>query len=87
MPNNNITNGTNGGNYYADTSAHVAANGTGPWDCIEAVGDTTFTTLSGRVPIGYAGTATLKDGRRLFGHFTTITLASGAVIAYKAQNL
>ena len=62
-----------------------------PVVCIEAFGaDATFTTLTGNVTKNGVSTAavgadfgTLEDGRRLYGKFTDITLASGTVMLYR----
>jgi len=64
-----------GGTYFSDTSNH-----TGNWSVIEAVGDTTFTTLTGNLTNG--ASISLADGRRLYGQFTVVRLSAGAVIAY-----
>lgn len=66
----------------------------GDWAVVTAIADATFTTLvslttttnntyeSGGENIG-AGLGTLKAGCSVYGRFTTITLATGKVIAYR----
>tara|TARA_Y100000588_G_scaffold223141_1_gene237056 strand:- start:560 stop:805 length:246 start_codon:yes stop_codon:yes gene_type:complete len=66
---------SNGGTVYSDTSAY-----TGNWFRIDALSDSVFTTLTGNV--SGMGSTTLKAGQSLYGSFTAITLASGAVVAY-----
>jgi hypothetical protein len=66
---------SNGGEVISDTSAT-----TGTWFRVEALSDAVFTTLTGNVT--GIGSTTLKAGSSLYGSFTAITLASGAVVAY-----
>lgn len=66
---------SNGGTVYSDTSAH-----TGTWFRIDALADTVFTSLTGNV--SGIGSTTLKAGQSLYGSFTALTLASGAVVTY-----
>ncbi len=66
---------SNGGTVYSDTSVN-----TGTWFRIDALSDAVFTTLTGNV--SGMGSTTLKAGQSLYGSFTAITLASGAVVAY-----
>jgi len=66
---------SNGGTVYSDTSVY-----TGTWFRIDALSDAVFTTLTGNV--SGMGSTTLKAGQSLYGSFTAITLASGAVVAY-----
>lgn len=64
-----------GGSYSSSTSAQ-----TGTWACLEAVGDTVFTSVTGNV--SGLSSFTLKDGRRLYGQFTGYTISSGALLRY-----
>lgn len=59
----------------SDTSAH-----TGTFNAITIVSDAVFTALTGTIT-GY-GTITYPAGITLYGSFTSITLASGVVVAY-----
>ena len=63
---------------------------TGTWTVIEAVSDTIFTTLTSDITYNSPSTVAtganvgiLPAGSRLYGLFTTITLASGKILAYK----
>jgi hypothetical protein len=59
---------------------------TGNWCAIQIVENTVFTTLTGTITVqgGLAG-ETLIAGSIIYGNFTEIKLASGAVIAYNAR--
>ena len=72
--------GQNGTTLINDTGAV-----TGKWFAIQMISDTVFTTLTDPTMTlhgTYAG-MTFLGGELIFGHFTAITLASGAVLAYK----
>ena len=68
--------GEHGGAYVADTAAHA-----GDWFAIQVVTAATFDVLTGNLT-GATGVA-FPAGTILFGVFTTFTLSSGAVIAYR----
>lgn len=76
----------NGFTLINDTSAHTD----GPYVAVQAVGaanaviNNSGTTVSGSTDFDAA--ITLATGEVLYGHFTSITLTSGAVVAYKAHN-
>jgi hypothetical protein len=79
-PNVRVVNqkGEHGGLYITDTAAH-----TGVWDAIQAL-ETAEATL---VSTNLSGTLTsvpIPAGVTIFGHFSSITLAAGIVIAYNA---
>jgi len=59
----------------------------GDWGAIQFVADTKFTKLtSDTLSVqGDVTTPTFKAGVIIYGHFTVIDLASGAVIAYDAR--
>lgn len=76
MRNTFITNADQGGEVIADTAAH-----TGTFHKIHAIGATQFTAVSGNVS-GLAG-VTIPAQFEITGTFTSITLASGSVIAYR----
>ena len=63
---------------------------TGTWTVIEAISDTTFTTLTSDITYNSPSTLAtganigiLTAGSKLYGLFTAITLASGKILAYK----
>jgi hypothetical protein len=65
---------------------------TGTWCVIEVLEDAIFTLLTNTAPqtlnaVANAafGSLTLAAGRRIYGRFTAITLASGSVIAYRGS--
>ena len=74
--------GLNGGEYINDTAAH-----TGTFFAIQATEDTVLAAQASNITnlddicTGQDAT-TLSAGTVLYGHFTSITLTSGAVIAY-----
>lgn len=70
--------GQYGAEYFADTSAHAA-----DWFCFDCITATTFTVLTGNV--ASATGIAFPAGTKIFGRFTTFTLTSGSVIAYKAS--
>lgn len=79
-PNVRVVNqkGEHGGLLITDTSAH-----TGVWDAIQALEATEATLVSSNL----SGTLTgvpIPAGVTIFGHFSSITLTSGTVIAYTA---
>jgi hypothetical protein len=75
--------GLNGGEYINDTAVH-----TGTWFAIQVVVAAIIQTQSSNItnldnvcqPV--AGGISLVAGTVLYGHFTSIDLTSGAVIAY-----
>lgn len=73
--------GEAGADYYNTTTAR-----TGRWGAITATEEATFTLLTAT---GWGGNSTvgliLPAGATIFGDFTAITLASGAVIAYRSR--
>jgi len=76
-----VTNGTSGGQFIADTNAV-----SGSFSAIQIVADAKFHTLTGNVT-GVANTtsgnaATFPLGIVIYGSFTAIQLHSGSVIAY-----
>lgn len=79
--------GQRGADWFDNTSVR-----TGDWSIITALTDVVFTTLTSddNTPFGLNGTApgvfsakTLPKGATMFGRFTTITLTSGTLIAYR----
>ena len=74
--------GLNGGSYLNDTAVH-----TGTWFAIQATEDTVLATQASNITnlddisTGQDGT-TLAANTVIYGHFTSIDLTSGAVIAY-----
>ena len=74
--------GQNGYTYITGTTVTV-----GDWVAIKATGtaDAVFTTLTSKTSTALDG-ETLGKGDIYYGDFTGITLASGAVIAYKRTN-
>ena len=74
--------GLNGGAYINDTATH-----TGNWFAIQATEDTVLATQASNITnlddicTGTDGT-TLSANTVLYGNFTSVTLTSGAVIAY-----
>lgn len=76
--------GEHGGKIIGDTNVHV-----GDWTAIQMLSDTTFTTLTGANEDAVAGTLnliTFTAGVIIYGHFTAITLLTGAVRAYKVPS-
>ncbi len=75
--------GEHGSIFIEDTDAHSGLN----CHAIQIIEDTVFTTLTDptmEVADSISG-ITFPAGIIIFGAFTTITLASGSVLAYKAQ--
>lgn len=86
-----------GSSLIRDTGVYTAAahtNGKKGWGIIEAMVDTTFTTLtSGKLANNSSDVVTyrpaltnafiLKQGQRMYGFWTAITLATGQVMAYE----
>lgn len=76
--------GLNGGEYINDTATH-----TGDFFCIVATEDTVLGNITSNVenldpgitPLG--DNTTLAANTAIYGRITSVTLASGAVIAYK----
>lgn len=58
---------------------------TGSCFCIQIESDAVFTTLTGMLGEAYAG-VTFVAGRRYYGNFSTIKLASGTAVLYFASN-
>ncbi|EDY16903.1 hypothetical protein CfE428DRAFT_5532 [Chthoniobacter flavus Ellin428] len=74
-----VANGFSGGDFIADNVAH-----TGNWTTIDVLTDvvldsSTVCNISGLA----ASSATLPAGKQIFGSFTSITLTSGSIIAYR----
>ena len=75
--------GLNGGKFIKDTNTH-----TGTWFAIQVVEDAIIQTQSSNItdldnacqPV--SGGITLAANTVIYGHFTSIDLTSGAVIAY-----
>lgn len=61
---------------FADTSAHV-----GPWTGFTVLSDAVFTTLTG---IDGISGVTFKAGQTILQPISTLTLASGTILAYPA---
>ena len=59
---------------------------TGNWCAILIVETTVFTVLTGTIGLqGAYASAAFTPGQVLYGNFTAVTLASGAVIVYNAR--
>jgi cation transporter-like permease len=69
--------GEYGADYYADTSAH-----TGDWEAIQALEAAVAALVSTNVA-GTLSAVPIPAGAIIFGRFTSITLSSGKVIAYR----
>ena len=75
--------GLNGGEYINDTAAH-----TGDFFCIVATEDTVLASVTSNIDniadlcTGQDAT-TLSANTTIYGRITSVTLTSGAVIAYK----
>lgn len=70
--------GEKGGIYITDTSAHV-----GDFDSIQALEATVCDLVSATIT-GTLTSVPIPAGSIIFGKFTSVTLASGKVIAYNA---
>lgn len=70
--------GKNGSEFVSDTNLHSVG-----YSCLQIIGDTELTSLTGYRMTGYAG-ATFSDGHLIVGAIENFTLASGSVIAYLA---
>ena len=72
--------GQNGTTLITNTTSY-----SGKWFAIQVVSDTVFTTLTDQTMTvnGTIAGLTFLGGTLIFGSFTTIRLASGAVLAYK----
>ena len=68
-----------GGDYYGDTAAHTGQT----WSSVQVLSAAVFTTLTGTLNNSIAGVS-FPAGTIIYGRFTTITLASGAVVEYRA---
>lgn len=78
--------GSPGGEYFADTSGHTPEDGApNAWMAIQAVGgaDAVFSAVTSNIT-NLSASLTLPSGHIIYGRFTALTLASGAVICYKA---
>lgn len=75
--------GEDGSDTFDDTSAHVPAAGK-YWKAIYCLADATFTLLtdSGDSTTDHSS-FTMSKGETWFGKYTAITLATGAVKAFK----
>jgi len=74
----NLIIGRVGSNLLNDTSVH-----TGKWFAITIISDAIFTTLTSSNLTGSTTGITFPAGIQIYGDFTTITLTSGTVLAYK----
>jgi hypothetical protein len=77
----NIDYGQNGATFFNDT---VSRNG--EWRAIYHLAATVYTTLTSGLTVDgstFPSTVSFPAGTWLYGHFTTIRLASGTAIAYK----
>lgn len=73
--------GQRGSTYFNSTTVR-----TGNWWKITTLAATTFTTLTDATRDGdTVGSDSFPAGVDLYGQFTAITLATGRIIAYKAQ--
>lgn len=72
-----VNNTLNGGQVIADVNVT-----TGNWIEIRVLTTCVFTTLTGNPGITNVGSTSFPAGTILNGRFTTITLASGSVVAY-----
>lgn len=75
--------GLNGGEYINDTAAH-----TGDFFCIMATEDTVIDSITSNVEnlgniTASQDNTTLSANTAIYGRITSVTLSSGAVIAYK----
>lgn len=75
--------GLNGGIYVNDTAAH-----TGDFFCIVATEDTVIDSITSNVEnlsdiTAAQDNTTLSANTAIYGRITSVTLSSGAVIAYK----
>lgn len=73
----NVALGTLGGVIITDTDEYI-----GTYAAIMVLNDAVFTALESDNIIGDIAGLTITAGTVLYGLFTSITLASGAVIAY-----
>lgn len=77
-------NGSHGARFISDTAAHTAAGG---WNAITFIENTVFDTLTCGNWSGNTFTSeTFPEGLTIYGNFTSITLTSGACIAYFATS-
>lgn len=74
-----------GSDFINDTSVH-----TGSWGILYCIQPCTFTTLTSgngndgnAVMAGTLSAMSLASGMIIYGYFTTITLSSGSLIAYR----
>lgn len=65
------------GDFISDTAVH-----TGEWAKIQAITAAVIATVTSDTIKGTLTTITLPAGGVLFGHFTSIQLTSGTVMAY-----
>lgn len=70
-----------GHDVFADTAAH-----NGKWGSFTALTDSVITATAAANSTSLAG-RTVPAGTTIFGHFTSIQLASGSIVAYKEPGL
>lgn len=68
-----------GGDFYANTTVRTGQT----WCAVQVITAAVFTTLTGTLNNSIAGVS-FPAGTIIYGRFTTITLASGSVVAYRA---
>jgi len=73
-----VANGFSGGDFIADTDTH-----SGNWTTIDVVTDIVFSGVACNISGLEGSGATIPAGKQLFGSFTSITLSSGSIIAYR----
>lgn len=81
---NNLA-GLKGGEYFADTDAHTPEEGSpGAWFAVQAVNgaDAVLSAVTSNIT-NLSASLTIPSGHIIYGNFTALTLASGAVICYK----
>lgn len=73
--------GANGGTYIADTATYTPATNHDSWFCVYCVSNATFVTLTSNIE-NLPDNLSMTAGQAIYGTFTVLDLASGAVIAY-----
>ena len=74
------------GTHQCDLVTSTAAKSGEQWCAIYCIETTVFTTLTGTVTVtGNLADASFAAGTMILGNFTAFTLASGAVVAYRAE--